>query len=109
MLTLALLQMSGIFILVPGAMALRSVATSLLSDGDASGGSGPVGLALTSRVLTVAVSIGAGLFMASLILPPREMLHVRRKAHQAAQAAQGPAARMHGGYTRMLSLAPVNM
>ena len=102
--------MSGIFILVPGAMALRSVATSLLSDGDSSSGSGPVGLALTSRVLTVAVSIGAGLFMASLILPPREMLHVRRKAHQAAQAAaQGPAARMHGGYTRMLALAPVNM
>ena len=99
--------MSGIFILVPGAMALRSIATSLLTDGDSSGGS--VGLALTSRVLTVAVSIGAGLFMASLILPPRELLHVRSKAHRrAAQAAAGPALRMHGGYTRVMS-APVNM
>ena len=101
--------MSGVFILVPGAMALRSVATSLLSDGDTSGGNGPVGLALTSRVLTVAVSIGAGLFMASLILPPREMVHIRSKAHRAAQAAAGPELRMHGGYTRVMSLAPVNM
>ena len=100
--------MSGIFILVPGAMALRSVATSLLTDADAGGGSGPVGLALTSRVLTVAVSIGAGLFMASLILPPRELLHVRNKAHRRAAQAAGAAVRMHGGYTRIMS-APVNM
>ena len=99
--------MSGIFILVPGAMALRSIATSLLTDGDTSG-SGSVGLALTSRVLTVAVSIGAGLFMASLILPPRELLHVRSKAHRRAAHAAGPAVRMHGGYTRVMS-APVNM
>jgi len=98
--------MSGIFILVPGAMALRSIATSLLTDGDSSGGS--VGLALTSRVLTVAVSIGAGLFMASLILPPRELLHVRSKANRRAAQAAGPAVRMHGGYTRIMS-APVNM
>ena len=98
--------MSGIFILVPGAMALRSIATSLLTDSDSSSGS--VGLALTSRVLTVAVSIGAGLFMASLILPPRELLHVRSKANRRAAQAAGPAVRMHGGYTRIMS-APVNM
>ncbi len=97
---------SGIFILVPGAMALRSISQLV---GNAAGG---VGLALTSRVLTVAVSIGAGVFMASLLVTPREIVHVRAKAAraEAAAAAGGAAgAAARGGYHRTLALAPVNM
>ena len=58
---------SGIFILVPGCMALRSVFT-LLSN--ASSGLGLTGL--TSAILNVAVSIGAGVFISSLLVVPKE-------------------------------------
>jgi uncharacterized membrane protein YjjB (DUF3815 family) len=129
---------SGIFILVPGAMALRSIST-LFGGGESNAESNSVGLALTSRVLTVAVSIGAGVFMASLLVTPREIVHVRKKAlradaaaaalaaagggggggNAAAQAAAGgfsgsgmPLAlqlQLRGGYHRTMALAPVNM
>jgi uncharacterized membrane protein YjjB (DUF3815 family) len=134
---------SGIFILVPGALALRSISSlvSAESNGAESNGesSGSVGLGLTSRVLTVAVSIGAGVFMASLLVTPREIVHVRKKALRAdAAAAAAPAAavapaaammaaeraqsggfeegvplalqlQLRGGYHRTMALAPVNM
>jgi uncharacterized membrane protein YjjB (DUF3815 family) len=97
---------SGIFLLVPGAMALRSVAQFLGADE-------AVGLALTSRVLTAAVSIGAGVFMSSLLVTPKEVTHVRAKAARAdaAAAAGSTHADVHarGGYHRMLALSPVNM
>jgi len=85
---------SGIFILVPGCLALRSV-TALF------GGAG-VGLALTSKVLSVAVSIGAGIFMASLLVVPREVTHVRKQALKADVM-------LHGGYTRTLAMSPVSL
>ena len=55
----------GVFILVPGAMALRSL--NALVSADAA-----TGLQLTAAVLMVAVSLGAGVFVASLVVTPRE-------------------------------------
>ena len=54
---------SGVFMLVPGAMALRSVSAILGSDV-------AVGLQLTAEVLTVAISIGA---LPKLLLLPKTL------------------------------------
>lgn len=81
---------SGVFILVPGCAALRS-ATHALSSAESTS----TGLALTGKVLTVAVSIGAGLFVASLCVPHREVLLLKRQKGK-------------GGYYRT-RLAPVGL
>ena len=85
---------SGVFMLVPGAMALRSV-RAILGDDVA------VGLQLTAEVMIVAISIGAGLFMSSLIVVPKEVFHVTRRSFKNQFVMQ------KGGYTRQRSMAPL--
>ena len=62
---------SGIFVLLPGCMALRSIL-------DMFTGATTAGLGLTSQVLTASTQIAAGLFFASLVVIPREIADVSR-------------------------------
>ena len=100
------LTASAVFILVPGCMALRGV--TAIFDGASS-----VGLALTGRVLNVAVSIGAGIFLANLCVVPKEVTHVTQKANKAwpAKASWTAAATLPpgSGYNRQVSMSPVNL
>ena len=103
------LTASAVFILVPGCMALRGV--TAIFDGASS-----VGLALTGRVLNVAVSIGAGIFLANLCVVPKEVTHVTQKALKsgAAMAAKAWMAAATApppgcGYNRQVSMSPVNL
>jgi uncharacterized membrane protein YjjP (DUF1212 family) len=101
------LTASAVFILVPGCMALRGV--TAIFDGASS-----VGLALTGRVLNVAVSIGAGIFLANLCVVPKEVTHVTQKALKAGPAGAAmvkawmSAATAHG-YNRQVAMSPVNL
>ena len=90
-------------------MALRGV--TAIFDGASS-----VGLALTGRVLNVAVSIGAGIFLANLCVVPKEVTHVTQKALKsgAAMAAKAWMAAATApppgcGYNRQVSMSPVNL
>ena len=118
------LTASAVFILVPGCMALRGVS-------DVFNGASSVGLSLAGRVLNVAVSIGAGIFLANLCVVPREVTYVTAKALKGPQAptAATPhhmwrhsredtigecgtgqaSAKRPKMYTRQVSLAPINL
>ena len=88
---------SGVFILVPGSVALRSLggvySDSQLVPDD--------GAQLTARVLATTVSIGAGVFMSSLLVVPRTVLLVKQQAVRNLYVRKG-------GYHRMTSLEPMN-
>jgi hypothetical protein len=89
----------GVFVLVPDGMAALNGVSAVMyrggggsdsSDGEGGGASLPVGLLLTVSVLQSCVAIGAGLFIASMLLSPRELSHVTAlRHHGAAQAAPG--------------------
>jgi uncharacterized membrane protein YjjP (DUF1212 family) len=76
----------GVFVLVPDGMAALNGISAVMyrgggtSDGEGGGASMPVGLTLSVSVLQSAVAIGAGLFIASLLLAPRELSHVTTPA-----------------------------
>ena len=74
--------LAGLLVLVPGAMAVRSV-QSMLTDGVAQGAS------LTLMMLFAAVTLGLGLFLSSLVVTPDELVrllhgHIRRNQLDAA-------------------------
>ena len=77
---------SGVFILVPGCMALRGLNAMLADDALAS-------MRLTGSVLVATVALGAGVFLASLLVPPRESIVVKLKAYKHAFV-------QHGGYKK---------
>lgn len=79
---------SGVFILVPGAMALRSLSSMFAN--------AFLGMQLTGGWLAVTVQIGAGVFLSSLIISPREISIAQRWAMRRA----GKPSAMHSGKKR---------
>ena len=86
----------GVFVLVPDGMSELNGVGAVMFDSTKGGSSMPLGLSLTASVLQSSVAIGAGLFVASLLLSPRELSHVSAARHHAQQAggAGGSGGRM---------------
>ena len=63
----------GVFLMTPGGPALQSATGGMGENGSGA----DAGTALTGKVLSVAISIAAGLFMADLAVPHRETVLIR--------------------------------